>query len=42
MGACCAATNKETNKEGKKVKRPEVKNKEEFIIEKADFIGLNK
>lgn len=41
MGSCCASTNKDAGKD-KKVKRPEVKNKDEFIIEKADFIGLNK
>ena len=39
MGNCCATPNKPDAKEKRK---PEVRNKDEFIIEKADFIGLNK
>lgn len=45
MGSCCATTtnNKSTQKaNGLKPKRQDVKDKEEFVIEKADFIGLNK
>ena len=33
----CASPNKK-----KEVKKPAVQNKDEFVIEKADFIGLNR
>jgi hypothetical protein len=42
MGNCCATPNKPAGKDAANKKKPEVKSKDEFIIEKADFIGLNK
>ena len=48
MGNCCAAPNKPSKNGGSSAQdksnksKPEVNDKDEFVIEKADFIGINK